>query len=94
MECSSRAELNEHRYYVLNPTGRLNIRGHPIVPLYVVQLYDRTRLGPGCSAKYSTTRRGRVHRPASSWSACAYISYKSIFDFWAYYILVPDILGK
>ena len=39
MECSSRAELNEHRYYVLNPTGRLNIRGHPIVPLYVVQLY-------------------------------------------------------
>jgi len=39
MECSSRAELNEHRYYVLNPTGRLNIRGHPIVPLYVVQPY-------------------------------------------------------
>ena len=39
MECSFRAELNEHRYYGLNPTGTLNIRGHPIVPLYVVQLY-------------------------------------------------------
>ena len=43
MECSFRAELNEHRYYVLNPTGTLNIRGHPIVRLYVVQPYQYSR---------------------------------------------------
>ena len=50
MECSFRAELNEHRYYVLNPTGRLNIRGHPIVPLYVVQLYIQSY----CVQQYCT----------------------------------------
>ena len=38
------------------------------------------------------TSCGRVLRPASSCSACAYINYESIFDFWPYYI--PDILGK
>ena len=38
------------------------------------------------------TSCGRVLRPTSSCSACAYINYESIFDFWPYYI--PDILGK
>ena len=52
--------------------------GHWIRQLLHPQVGIRTRLGPGCWI--------------SSCSACAYINYESIFDFWPYYI--PDILGK
>ena len=65
------------------------LTGHAFLPLHAKfahwirqllhpQVGIRTRLGRGCWI--------------SSCSACAYINYESIFDFWPYYI--PDILGK